>query len=72
MRDESGGAVANALHHANGLRSLDLSSNEITERAAMVIAGALKRTAFDCDSHELQNLVLSVTDWIFPMFRDFS
>ena len=37
MRDESGGAVANALHHATELRTLDLSSNEIAERAAMVI-----------------------------------
>ena len=44
MRDDDGGAVEFALHHAAQLRVLDISNNEIRERAAMVIAGALKRT----------------------------
>ena len=44
LPDHDGGAVAHALHHAKKLRVLDISHNEIGEKAAMVIAGACKRT----------------------------
>ena len=44
LPDKDGGAVAHALHHAKKLRVLDISHNEIGEKAAMVIAGACKRT----------------------------
>jgi hypothetical protein len=44
LRDPDGGAIAHALHHAQELQLLDVSHNEIGEKAAQVIAGALKRT----------------------------
>ena len=36
MRNEDGGAVEYALHHAQQIKVLDISNNEIGEKAAMV------------------------------------